>query len=216
MSSLFGNVGNSAQPQTAPTSSLFGTPATTQAGGTSSLFGNSNTTQPQQQQQQSSLFSNVGGQQKPSLFGNLGMPGSQQQSSTEGSGGLFGNAQPATSQAQETSSLFGAPGKAAASQPMASSLFAPQQAQRQQQDQQGQQQQEGGHLGPITNKGAQPAYFDSLLEKGRKRIRNADGGNDFNELPSLQLGLTDIAKRARELGATGMQAEDGRGADSRA
>ena len=47
---------------------------------------------------------------------------------------------------------------------------------------------------------AQPAYFDNLLEKGRKRVREADGGPDFNDLPSLQLGLGDIAKRARELG----------------
>ena len=50
---------------------------------------------------------------------------------------------------------------------------------------------------------AQPAYFETLLEQGKKRVREADGGSDFNDLPSLQLGLGDISRRVRELGTAG-------------
>lgn len=54
---------------------------------------------------------------------------------------------------------------------------------------------------------SQPAYFDNLLEKGRKRTRDADGGPGFRDLPSLQLGLGDIAKKVRELGSVGIQTQ---------
>jgi nuclear pore complex protein Nup93 len=43
------------------------------------------------------------------------------------------------------------------------------------------------------------AYFDSLLEKSRKR---AHGETALEELPSLQLGLSDLRQRIRKLGPT--------------
>lgn len=47
----------------------------------------------------------------------------------------------------------------------------------------------------------QPAFFNSLLERGKKRPLSAIGLNsNFDELPTLQLGLDDIRKKARELG----------------
>ena len=61
---------------------------------------------------------------------------------------------------------------------------------------------------------SQPAYFDNLLEKGRKRTRDADGGPGFRDIPSLQLGLGDIAKKVRELGSVGENAHRGKAADA--
>ena len=88
-----------------------------------------------------------------------------------------------------------------------SSIFAPKPTAQPEQSQQ---------PGPAMSTGAQPVYFNSLLEKGKKRTRDADGGPGFQELPSLQLGLGDIAKRVRELGGAGTPSKSGRGGDSRA
>ncbi|RAK98034.1 linker nucleoporin NIC96 [Aspergillus ibericus CBS 121593] len=50
----------------------------------------------------------------------------------------------------------------------------------------------------------QPAFFNSLLERGKKRPISAIGQNgNYEDLPSLQLGLDDIRRKARELGAGG-------------
>lgn len=65
-------------------------------------------------------------------------------------------------------------------------------------------------------KARQPAYFENLLEKGRKRNHDADGGPGFRDLPSLQLGLGDIAKRLKELGAVGVQTPGVKTTDSKA
>ena len=186
-SSIFGNPGN----QSTATSSSQ--PQQSQTSGTSSLFANLQT-QPSSQPAQDSLFPSLGTSQ-PSLFQNLNSSQPQQQTSS-----LFGQRQPATSQ------------------PAASSLFAPQattgalgasqpsQTQPIQNDQQP----------PAPPRLSQPAYFDSLLEKGKKRARDADGGTSFNELPGLQLGLGDIARRVREIGGVGSQLPAGRAADSKA
>ncbi|EZF28801.1 nucleoporin [Trichophyton mentagrophytes] len=48
----------------------------------------------------------------------------------------------------------------------------------------------------------QPAYFSSLLEKGKKRPLSSFQNVSSVELPSLQLGLDDIRKSARGLGST--------------
>ncbi|GAM88013.1 hypothetical protein ANO11243_060420 [Dothideomycetidae sp. 11243] len=50
--------------------------------------------------------------------------------------------------------------------------------------------------------GRQPAYFDQLLERGRKRnaLETNNNGSTFGELPTLQLGLGDIARKVRNLG----------------
>jgi nuclear pore complex protein Nup93 len=48
---------------------------------------------------------------------------------------------------------------------------------------------------------AQPAFFNSLLERGKKRPPSAATQNsNFEELPNLQLGLDDIRRKARGLG----------------
>lgn len=167
---------------------------------------------------QSSLFSSFGGDQKPNIFGSS-QP--QQQTST-GSGGLFGTSSAVNAQPQQTSSLFGgAQNNVATTQPAAPSLFAAQPQPQQHNNQSGQaapeqQQQQVGHKSQGGQGISQPAYFDNLLEKGRKRTHDADGGPGFRDLPSLQLGLGDIAKKVRELGSVGAQVHRGRAADSRA
>ena len=124
-------------------------------------------------------------------------------------GGLFGSVSASQTQPQQTSSFFGgAQNNVGTTQPTAPSLFAPQIQPQQQQHlsglpAQGQQQQQVGQQSQGGQVIAHSAYFDILLEKGRKRVREADGGPDFNDLPSLQLGLGDIAKRVRELGTPG-------------
>ncbi|KAL8834578.1 MAG: hypothetical protein Q9176_007397 [Flavoplaca citrina] len=192
-SSIFGNPGN----QSTATSSSQ--PQQSQTSGISSLFANLQT-QPSSQPAQDSLFPSLGTSQpsqsgQTGLFQNLNSSQPQQQTSS-----LFGQRQPATSQ------------------PAASSLFAPQATTGALGASQPSQAQtiENGQQPPAPPRLSQPAYFDSLLEKGKKRARDADGGTSFNELPGLQLGLSDIARRVREIGGVGSQLPAGRAADSKA
>lgn len=54
------------------------------------------------------------------------------------------------------------------------------------------------------NQSTQPAFFNSLLERGKKRPLSTIGrSSNYEELPSLQLGLDDIRRKARELGNGG-------------
>ena len=62
---------------------------------------------------------------------------------------------------------------------------------------------------------AQTAYFESLLEKNRKRQRQNGGSSEMEDIPSLQLGLGDISKRVRQLGTTNYATSLG-GADTKA
>ena len=95
-------------------------------------------------------------------------------------------------------------------QPFGASLFPPEQPRQvQSQDQAGNQ-----SLG--LKRGPQLVYFDNLLEKGKRKANGGDGELGFGELPSLQLGLEDIARRARELGGVGTQTHGGATADSKA
>ena len=204
-SNIFGNSGN--QANAVPSSQ---TPQP-QGASTSNIFGN---LQGQQQSQptQSSLFSSQGTFQaqqsqpvQPSIFSNLG-PSQPQQTS-----GLFGASKPATTQPASTS-LFAPQTTSAAPAP---SIFAPQ-PQQQQQEQPGQNASQQQAPAPLPAKSFQPAYFESLLEKGRKRSRDVDGVSGLGELPELQLGLTDIARRVREIGGVGTQSQADRAADSKA
>ncbi|KAF2115794.1 Nup93/Nic96-domain-containing protein [Lophiotrema nucula] len=74
-----------------------------------------------------------------------------------------------------------------------------------------QQQQSGGPLSQSLNQpnagGGRSAHFDHLLERGRKRNAGENGLHSFDELPSLQLGLGDIARKVRNLGAGGPSAD---------
>ena len=124
-----------------------------------------------------------------SLFAGFGQPKPAQPPTT----GLFGN----TSQPQQpATSLFGAISSATPAQPQqqTTSLFPnPTQTQQataphanQTSNQNGQQAQ------PLTQQSG--AYFDTLLEKSRKR---AHGDTTLDELPSLQLGLGDLRERIK-------------------
>lgn len=56
----------------------------------------------------------------------------------------------------------------------------------------------------FSGQATQPAFFNSLLERGKKRPLSALGQtSSFEQLPSLQLGLDDIRRKARELGTGG-------------
>lgn len=120
---------------------------------------------------------------------------------------LPGTAKPATSQPASTS-IFTPP---AASAPPAPSIFSSQTPQLQQ-DQVGQHAQQQ----PLPSRLFQPAYFESLLEKGRKRTHDEDEASNLGELPGLQLGLSDIARRVREIGGVGAQNAADKTADSKA
>ncbi|KAK3705494.1 nuclear pore complex subunit [Vermiconidia calcicola] len=61
----------------------------------------------------------------------------------------------------------------------------------------------------------QPAYFDALLQRGKKRQTEEHIGA-LGELPQLQLGLQDISRKVRNLGQGGPSAGLARGADARA
>ncbi|KAL9583255.1 MAG: hypothetical protein Q9212_002811 [Teloschistes hypoglaucus] len=191
-----------------PKSSLFGT-----------LGDQASSSQPQQSQSTSapSIFANLATQQQSqptqsaSLFSNLAS--SQPQQSQPAQSSLFSNL--ASSQTQQTSTLFGATkpaaSQAASSNPFAASsgpsIFASQQKPEPEQDVQ---------QPAASTRLSQPAYFDSLLEKGKKRTRDANGGSGVGQLPELQLGLGDIARRVRELGGVGTQTSADRAADSKA
>jgi nuclear pore complex protein Nup93 len=107
------------------------------------------------------------------------------QSNTLGAS-FLGGAQPT---AQASTGSFGA----AASQPAGASVSLSQNAQA------------------APNKSA---YFDQMIERGKKRNVLENGG--FNDLPSLQLGLADIARKARNLGTGGPTAAEARAGDPRA
>jgi nuclear pore complex protein Nup93 len=223
--SLFGNLGGnqpagSAAPASASTfGSLFGNkPATTSAAPAGGLFGSlggatsgatSNTAQPASSGGfGSSLFGGVLGAKAAA---------SPAPASSAPTGGLFGGAATAQPQTQ-TTSLFGGLGGATqqstANQPSnltqpsgigASSLFGATTTQQPQQ-------QQGAPLAQANAGTGRSAHFDHLLERGRKRNAGENGLTGFDELPSLQLGLGDIARKVRNLGAGGpsaAQAQDG-------
>lgn len=233
---IFGNL-NTSKPQSTP--SLFsnlGDPSTSQA--TGSVFGTPASSQPQQaelfgtlgsttattsQPQQGGIFGSSGGTtvtssqpQQGGIFGSLGGPtGTSSQPQQGGAFGSFGGTNSTTSQPQNPAFSFGTLGgsTATASQPQQPGLsFGTTGANTNQT----QNQQPSGQ--PAQSNGSTPhsAYFNSLLEKNRKRDRAAaKSDSGFGEVPSLQLGLGDIAKRVRELGGTGVQ-NLGRGTDSKA
>jgi len=189
---LFGSLGGASQPQAqqpAPTGGLFG-----------NLGGGGATSQPQQA---GGLFgSSTGGaaaQPQPSggLFGNStqtsqaggGLFGAKPAQAQQQSGGLFGNT---TTQAPQAGGggLFGN-NNTNPSQAGGSSLFGGQNA-----SQQAQPQQQGSSLGMSLGQ-TQPdstSYFDSILEKSRKRALGDRGDED---IPQLQLGLGDIRQRMK-------------------
>ncbi|KAE9977533.1 hypothetical protein BLS_001320 [Venturia inaequalis] len=196
MSGLFGGTGglfgNSQTPASQPPKpSLFGTPQqTTQPAAGGGLFGNT-------------LGASTSTTQQPATSGLFGAKPAT-------GGGLFGNttSQPAQ---QSTGGMFGQSNNA---QPLGTSLFGAQQQQGQQQGQAPPT--DGSQLGQSKGPGSlQAAYFDQILERGKKR-NNQENGGSLGELPSLQLGLGDIARKVRNLGTGGPSAEHAKAGDSRA
>ena len=212
-------------------SSIFGPPASKAPA--FGLFGPPTTTAATTQSSQPSLFSSLGGstlnansQSTPQSTGGLfgALPTST--APTTQTSSIFGNLAPASSApAPQTSSLFGtapAPksglfGAAPASSVPAtqSSIFgataapAPAPAGL---STQGQQQNAAPELDTAVHAG----YFNGLLEKGKKRSNPSDAGSTFGEVPSLQLGLGDLAKRVRQLGPGELRGRESRLGDSRA
>ena len=206
----FGNLGTSSGPsisQPAPAGGLFGQ-NTSQAGQTGSLFGNLKTSQPAQT---GGLFGSLGTSQSTKtggLFGNStttqaaqsgGLFGNSTTSQPAQSGGLFGNS--TTSQSAQLGGLSAPPPIGGSTQ---NGLLGPK-ASSQQNGQPTQ-----------AESGLRSAYFNTLLEKNKKRGRVAGEDSGFGEVPSLQLGLGDIAKRVRQLGGIGLQDQGKGGADTRA
>lgn len=119
-----------------------------------------------------------------------------------------------------TSSFFGTQPAGSTQAAPKSSLFASQQQNQQfpgQNPALGQTQQEANETETRPDsQSTQPAFFNSLLERGRKRPLSATGQSaSFEELPTLQLGLDDIRRKARQLG-TGEAKDSQHGADSKA
>lgn len=225
--SLFGNLGGN-QPASSAPKSLFGnlsTPSTTASG--SGLFSGlgASTTAPAGASTTTTsggtgLFAGLGGAASsaapsaapaPSLFSGLGGAASQPQSSQQpastnlfASTRLTGAGAPATQPPATTTGLFGNTANAANTQQTGalgqSTLFGASSAQQQQQ-----QPQAGGPLSQ-SNAGTS-AHFDHLLERGRKRNAGENGFGSFGELPTLQLGLGDIARKVRNLGQGGPSAD---------
>jgi nuclear pore complex protein Nup93 len=196
MSSLFSSLSNS---QNKP--SLFGGQTAGSQSGTS-LFGGLNAAKPAQPT--SSLF-NSQTQSQPQ----------QPQQQSQGGGGLFGsigsNSQAPQQQQSQTGSLFGAFGSTSQppqQQSQTISVFGSLGTQNKPNGQAGL----GGSTSDLQTQQQQTqqsgAYFDSLLEKSRKRAR---GETALEDLPSLQLGLGDLRQRIKRLGpAVQDRAADGR------
>lgn len=141
-----------------------------------------------------------------SLFGGGGLGSSTTPQSTSLFGSntgtsAFGNATTSAgaTQGAQTSSLFGQNQPQQQQQPAQSSILGQPQQQQQQQPVNTAQAQGGA-----STQGTQPAFFNSLLERGKKRpLSTAAQNGNFEDIPSLQLGLDDIRRKARELGTAG-------------
>ncbi|CCU82433.1 nucleoporin-interacting protein NIC96 [Blumeria hordei DH14] len=177
MSSLFGNTNNNNNTNTG-SSGLFGT--NNNVIPQSSLFSNSATSQPA-----SSVFKfpslSTTQQQKPSLF----TPSSQQASTQPTSSDLFGSQiKNAPSTSAPASNLFNSSTLPASNtQPLPNNSTAI-----------------SGGLNAL-NQTQNTAYFDSILDKSRKRTYVEPSSDD---LPQLQLGLGDLRQRIKRLG-TGIE-----------
>lgn len=125
-------------------------------------------------------------------------------------GGLANSRQPPNLLSTNTSGLFSSAPQASAQAANTAPLFASQQSNQQASNPsaafgQGFGQLVGAPEQP-TSQATQPAFFNSLLERGKKRPLSAAGqSSTFESLPSLQLGLDDIRRKARELGTGGLK-----------
>ncbi|KAJ5565254.1 hypothetical protein N7513_001496 [Penicillium frequentans] len=148
-----------------------------------------------------------------------------------GGGGLGATTTPKPSLfgSTNTTSAFGNTTTAPAQPAQPSSLFGQSQAQQQPQQQPqppaqscilGQTQQPAKNPQEQTQMSTQatkPAFFNSLLERGKKRpLSGTTQNGNFEDVPSLQLGLDDIRRKARELGTSGGKESQQNGATTKA
>lgn len=213
-SSLFGQN----KPAAAPAGgSLFGAPAASSAGQSNSLFGAplGGASQPAASGTGGGLFGGAAAKPAtPSLFGG-GQAATTQPAAPTGGSSLFGNT---TTAKPATGGLFGASTTQPATQNQTQgqdagkSLFGSlSTANNNNANQpQNQNQQAVTEAAP-----ANPAYFDQLLERGRKR-QTEERITPFGELPALELGLADISRKVRNLGQGGPSVGLSRGGDARA
>jgi nuclear pore complex protein Nup93 len=232
---LFDGLGSNAPASSGTaTSNLFGGTAPASTGGTTgNLFGNlggASTSAPGTSQPAAS--GTTGG----SLFGNLGAAPPLTSSGASG-GGLFGGLGAAKTTAPATSSTPAFPplgGTTAQTAGSGGGLFSKPFGQQGQQSttanppsntqqtnplgqstlfgtttMQQSQEQSGGPLSQSNAGTGRNSHFDNLLERGRKRNVGENGLSSFDELPTLQLGLGDIARKVRNLGAGGPSADQG-------
>lgn len=145
---------------------------------------------------------------------------------------LFGERRGATASITTTtaggSSLFGQPQNSQAAAPSSTSLFGQPAATTTQAQDSNASLFTSGLLLPQNEPAAsvfdpnaptpQPAYFDALLQKGKKRQTEGNIGpsGPGSELPQLQLGLQDISRKVRNLGQGGPSSGLARGGDARA
>lgn len=144
----------------------------------------------------------------PSLFSGFGATGAT--STSQPGASIFSTTNPTQSSGTTATT-------AQTQTPLGFSFLGQQQKQQEQQQTQQQQSQQAGQGQQQTQaqslQSTQPAFFNSLLERGKKRPFSTTGQDaGLGELPSLQLGLDDIRRKARELGSGAAQ----RGRDSKA
>lgn len=145
----------------------------------------------------------------PFLGFTLGQPGKSETSDPKS--GPFNSL---FSQPQQRSSAPAAQTNAITSQSFGTSIFT--QPSFHQPNQTLQSQEETLQPNSGVSRASQPVYFDNLLEKGKKRANALNGDSALGDLPSLQLGLGEIARKARELGGVGAQIKGGATVDSKA
>lgn len=144
-----------------------------------------------------------------------------------GGGGLGASTTPKPSLfgSTNTTSAFSNTTAAPAAPAQPSSLFGQSQAQQQPQPPaqssilgQTQQPAKNSQEQPqMSTQATKPAFFNSLLERGKKRPLSGTAQNgNFEDVPSLQLGLDDIRRKARELGTTGGKDTQQNGATTKA
>ncbi|KAL1589105.1 hypothetical protein WHR41_01954 [Cladosporium halotolerans] len=214
-SSLFGQN----KPAAAPAGgSLFGAPAASSAGQSNSLFGAplGGASQPAASGTGGGLFGGAAAKPAtPSLFGG-GQAATTQPAAPTGGSSLFGNtatAKPATGGLFGASTTQPATQNQTQGQDAGKSLFGSLSTANNNNNAnqpQNQNQQAVAEAAP-----ANPAYFDQLLERGRKR-QTEERITPFGELPALELGLADISRKVRNLGQGGPSVGLSRGGDARA
>ena len=197
---LFGTATSSA----APTGGMFGATNTASAAPTGGMFGSTNTTSAAP----SSLFGSTTTTAAPTagLFG-----GNNNTTTSFGGSSLFA---PVSSQPTQTASFpslggssFFAPIPPANQPTQNASAFG--NAQPTQQNGQ-----EAGNVAAGQGQTREGAYFNSLLERQKKKVKvSSDPTYRRAQLPSLNMDLGDLARRAQELGGRGQNAET---SDSRA